>query len=35
MYDVNEVQKLFAVWRRHVVQVEVDIVACIPEELGA
>jgi len=32
---MDEMQKLFAVWRQHVVQVEVDVVACVPGGLGA
>ena len=32
---MDEMQKLFAVWRQHVVQVEVDVVACVPGGLRA
>ena len=32
---MDEMQKLFAVWRQHVVQVEVDVVAYVPGRLGA
>jgi len=33
--DVNDVQKLFPVWKGHVVQVEADVVAYVPGGLGA
>ena len=32
---MDEMQNLFAVWRQHVVQVEVDVVAYVPGRLGA
>ena len=32
---MDEMLKIFAVWRQHVVQVEVDVVACVPGGLGA
>ena len=32
---MDEMHKLFAVWRQHVVQVEADVDAYVPGRLGA